>query len=398
MSARLHDCLVVGAGPAGATLARYLAEQGKEVLLFDSRQFPRWKPCGGAVRESLESTLGFSLAKVIEAEIKEARLSYEGERPFRIFPDHDSFPLVNRDRFDALLLKKAVEAGARLISPCRIVSVLEKPGEVWAFDGQGEKYRGRFLAGTDGANSIVRKAEGFASKGRRGFTVTARLKAPDIDSSKVIFDFGRSAGGYAWIFPKRSFYDVGITGISWDGPELIRNLRCFLKEHGFKETVEEDIFRGYPIPYFYGLRKLNTQRILLAGDAASLVDPLTGEGIEYAVRSAVTASQAVLEALDQEGGGRVVGYQDRIHHTIGRELTAALGMARYYRTYPALCYNVCRKSERVQEAFIRFLSGRLNYLDGYKALRRSLPIRILFSLLWVKKAFRRRPALKKNQT
>ena len=384
MSPPLYDCLIIGAGPAGSTMARQLVMHGKHVLLLDSKHFPRWKPCGGAIRQELPDVLGFSLSHVVDSEVNGAWFSYEGEKSFASFPENFSFPLVNRERFDALLLKKAIEAGAEFLPGRKITAVQEGRTEVLAAEFQGRQYRCRFLAGADGANSVVRKADGFGAVGRRGFTLSGMPDLPQIDPKTVYFSMGNVEGGYIWIFPKKGFCDAGITGISWDGPRLRRRLLAFLEKFDQHHSLQEMTLRGFPIPYFYGLRNVHTSRILLAGDAASFVDPLTGEGIQYAIKSAILGAETINASLEK-GAGHLHDYHHRVNETIGRELAAALELALLYRKYPALCYNTCRKSNKLQEIFTRLFSGRISYVKSFEKLRTNVFIRSLFFMHWLRR-------------
>src|SRR5574341_2428777 len=110
----LYDTIVVGAGPAGSSAARRLAQAGLDVLLLERARLPRYKPCGGGLTDKAIRLLDFDIGPVLETETRRALLMYDGASPVERTLDGASVRMVMRDRFDAFLAQKAVEAGAVL--------------------------------------------------------------------------------------------------------------------------------------------------------------------------------------------------------------------------------------------------------------------------------------------
>jgi len=330
--------IVVGAGPAGCAAAYDLAEAGVSVLLLDRKAFPRLKPCAGALSIKAVKRLRYPITPVIRwvARDLDVRLNGGGKRRFE-GPDPIAVMTV-RQEFDAYCLEQAIRKGAVF----RKIGDLDEIGETEASVSvtlqNGQTLHCRYLIGADGANSRVRRLLGYETA-PIALALEGNVPLPQCrDMPTMRFDFGYVPGGYGWVFPKGDSVNVGLYAHQ-PAVKLAKNdLLAYAKHATGAETVEAMV--GYPIALggeFYDARH---QRILLAGDAAGMSEPLLGEGIHNALVSGQAAARAVLAAV-KDGKNAQAEFRDAIYLT-KRDLRACriaahwfydlhfLGLARWF--------------------------------------------------------------------
>ena len=280
------DALVVGAGPAGSLTAFHLARGGARVLLLDKARFPRDKPCGGGVTVRAQRFLPFSIAPVVEAEVDVFDLGFRYARRFTRTTREPLIKMTQRRRLDAFLVDQAREAGAEFLDGAR-----------------AEGFDGRVVVGADGANGTVGRAEGLRDHLR---TVALEANAP-VDpgpwAGRACIDFGVVPGGYGWVFPKADHINVGVGGWLDEAPRLRDHLGRLCHAHGIPEESLTDV-RGHHLPLRRPGAVAARGRTALVGDAAGLIDPVSGDGIYEAALSAGLAAENALEIL----GGRAVDF------------------------------------------------------------------------------------------
>ena len=159
----MYDVIVVGGGPAGSTTARRAAQKDLHVLVLDKAEFPRVKPCGGAMRQYGVDSLDFSIDDVIQRRTYGPRFFAPSGLEIDLTVDEPDGVMVMRDEFDHLLLKKAGEAGAEVREISTVTKVSEDQKGVTVSIRDGEDFRGKYVVGADGINSVVAKSMGFYS-------------------------------------------------------------------------------------------------------------------------------------------------------------------------------------------------------------------------------------------
>jgi geranylgeranyl diphosphate/geranylgeranyl-bacteriochlorophyllide a reductase len=290
------DVLVAGAGPAGSRAAELLARRGARVVLLDPKA-PWEKPCGGGLTAAALAhtpdlqTLAGQWQLVHEmflATPRGATVTVPLRRPFAV---------LSRETLARWGLERATAAGARLVS--RAVRSAERDGEGWRVtDGHGETYRARWLVGADGAASTLRPR--LAPRLRPALEPT-RVAYPTTGAPPgvaAVLLFPR-CGGYLWDFPRPGHHSVGI-GVS-PGVFARGVLDWAITEYGTGDEAAVR-YQGAAIATTAWLsgrfRDLGSREYALLGDAAGLADPVTGEGIDYAFRSAALAA----ETFDERRG------------------------------------------------------------------------------------------------
>ena len=373
-----YDVLIAGAGPAGCAAAYDLARAGKRVLMLDRRTFPRNKACAcGLTRKTLRA-LRYSVEPVVERVCREVVLQEAGPRfhegmrvadkscEVRVQTRKMICSMAVREKFDAFCLEQTLAAGAALRKIESVVAVRESATSVEievTVDGATATLRAPVLIGADGSNGQMRRlAAGLdAQRGRsrdgawiesrtaelprepewfaRGFALEAMIPfevlpatLPAGDAPKdLVFDFALISGGYGWLFPKGDHINIGVGGFVPKN-ELAANpdgMTCETVTRGLLESytrqklgVELTEIEAHVSGQHLGLGGhgyVPCGRVLLAGDAAGLVDPLTGEGIFSAIKSGQAAAGAAMTCADADAATLSNEYAERL-----RELQAIL--------------------------------------------------------------------------
>ncbi|HFC97561.1 MAG TPA: geranylgeranyl reductase family protein [Thermosulfurimonas dismutans] len=303
----IADVVIVGGGPAGSTAAYLLSGWGMRVLLLDKHRFPRPKLCGGLLTAKT-SALVSRIFGVPSPELD--RLSehvawgyglYYRRRPILEDSTEEPFRLVRREVYDAFLLEKAREAGAEVLEGERVVDLdPEDPERMVIRTAKGRVLKARFILGADGVKSLVRRRLGFSEKAawRRGLALALEVSIPrralPVAEPRVYLGYVRT--GYAWAFPRKEDLLLGIGALLSEAGGLSRAFGEFLSDLGIELRQGP---RAHLIPFGNFLRRPARGRVLLAGDAAGLVEPLLGEGIFYAHRSGELAARALRLHLEQ---------------------------------------------------------------------------------------------------
>jgi geranylgeranyl reductase len=309
------DVVIVGGGPAGATAADDLAREGRAVLLLD--RMGRIKPCGGAVPPALLHEFAVPEALLVNKVGSARMVSPRGNKVD--MPVEDGWVgMVDRDVFDEWLRERAVRHGAerrtgtftqlvRQDDGSAVVRYTDGPGR----DGAPREVHARMVIGADGALSqVARQAVPEAKDARRVFAYHEIVKSPAAESDAfaarrcdVFYQGKHSPDFYAWVFPHGPTTSIG-TGSLQKGFGLRDAVARLRQETGLDacETIRRE---GAPIP-LEPLKKWDNGRdVVLAGDAAGVVAPASGEGIYYAMAGGRFAADAVDEAL-QTGDARAL--------------------------------------------------------------------------------------------
>jgi geranylgeranyl reductase family protein len=352
------DVIVIGAGPAGSTSAHRPAHAGLSTLLVDRASFPRDKPCGGGVTARAASLLPFSLDPVVEVAVDRFKfgLSY-GKRFLRV----SGRPLVlmtERLNLDAFLVSRAIDVGAVFRDGTTIRNVqLHCDGatvraECW-------RAKARAVIGADGANGTTARQLGIS--GVREHLVALETDVPLglVDRSayqrRLVVEVGTVRGGDGWILPRLDHLDVGIVGWRTEGPQLRKHLHRLARSLGLDPAALENV-RGYRLRLRSPGDPLSKGRCILIGDAAGLIDPLSGEGIHSAFLSAKLGSEAVAALLHGKAQD-LSAYSQATLSTLGRVPAASWGGKAASDRFPRASYHLLR-TPQAWRAVTRIFQGR----------------------------------------
>jgi geranylgeranyl reductase family protein len=366
-----YDVIVIGAGPGGSTAARESAARGLSVLLLDRAAFPRDKPCGGGVCVRAARLLPFDLAPVVERTAYGVHFTLRQSRAFsRRSPEPLTY-LTQRSRFDAFLVEQAVAAGVTFRDQTAVSRVERGLGRVAVVAGS-VRFDGRVLVAADGANGPTARLAGMVVPRRLGVGLEATLTPAGGVSREwedmIGLDLGAPPGGYGWAFPRTDHLNIGVGGWQHVAKDLRESLERLTRSLGFDPHHLREL-RGFHLPIRHPGAPLTEGNILLVGDAAGLLDPLTGEGIYAAIWSGRAAAEHLAaylrgDAPDLQGYARAVGAHLLADLYVARHLHAAADrqpavFARCVRYVPGAWGLVCEilRGEQTYAGFARRFRG-----------------------------------------
>ncbi len=312
-----YDVAIIGAGVSGG-VAAYILSKHMNVIVFEKYKLPRYKLCGGGITNktiSFLKSIGLDINKsLIESYINEIEIKIKNEKKVLKFKEPLGI-LTRRDLFDEYLIRKSE---AEILDETKVLDVNICGNEVIIKTNRGE-YKSRYLLGCDGATSLV-KRKFFEMEKEIG--VAAQIEIP-ITYKRIFIDFDVVKNGYAWIFPKRNFSSIGVGYIrEYEKLPIKKVLENFLSSLGL--SYEGLKIKVHPLPYFIGRKNVVYRRnICICGDAANLIDPVTGEGTFNAAYSAYLASKAILE-------GDLTLYEKYYLDTIYKEMKRASLIAKIF--------------------------------------------------------------------
>jgi geranylgeranyl reductase family protein len=368
-----HDLIILGGGPAGAAAGVTAARAGLSAVVIDRAAFPRDKLCGGGItgraRRHMAQIFGLDTDGPLFLPCRRMRIAADGAT-LGAHADAPPIWLTMRRDFDALLLARAQAAGCAVIAPARIAALDPGAGRVTLADGR--TVAAPLIIGADGANSALARAlYGRAfDPGRIGFGLEVELPRDGPEPGDAVeIDLAAAAWGYGWAFPKPGSITLGVGGLQARNPDLRQRLARYLARRGGGTAR----VRGAFLPFGAFRTTPGRGRALLAGDAAGLVDPVTGEGIAWAMRSGQLAARAAAAALAASApDSALVRYATAL-----RPVLTELGRARTLRSIlyqPRLRPAVLRLiacEPVLQRRYLALLSGELDYADlGWRAAPR----------------------------
>ena len=347
-----YDVIVVGGGPAGSSAAYFLGRAGKRVLILEKERLPRYKTCGGGLSvRFLREQFPFSFDPIIKNQASRVSYVYRG-REMAIPLAPGAIGMVMREDLDEYLLARTQ---AEILQEAVVCAITELSDRVQVEIQDGRSFTASYVIGADGANSVVAHAIGL----RKRRTLAAAIEAeapvsPEVMQrlgDQVIFIFGEIHYGYLWIFPKADHLTVGIGALRPKRGELQRTLKRVMARYGI--DLENAQLRGHPIPIYTRREPVSSARTLLVGDAAGLADPLSGEGIRFAIKSGKLAAEAILEGGSQQ-------YPRRLQRAIGANhmLTTLLSLAFYHALGPLLFLGAPNPFST--QAVVEMLSDRMS--------------------------------------
>jgi geranylgeranyl reductase family protein len=327
------DVAVVGAGPAGSTAAYRLSRAHARVLLIDKARFPRDKPCGGGLTMRAVRQLPVSVEQVVEDRVTSVRCRLKYGPVMERLSERPLCLMTQRRRLDEFLVAQAVEAGATFRDGVRVSVESDRQVRV-----DGQPVHVDTVVGADGANGITAKSLGLGGAIVNGVALEGNLPYERLPEGTwrgvLVLELATVGGGYGWIFPKGDHVNVGVGGWGWEGPRLRGHLRVLCEQYGVR-VDELSNLRGHRLP----MRRPGTVfaggRALLVGDAAGLIDPVSGDGMYEGFVSARLAAEHILE-------GRVDAYPAALRRELDPLLSAGWGAKKALDRFPRAVFAIMR--------------------------------------------------------
>ncbi|MBQ1068608.1 MULTISPECIES: geranylgeranyl reductase family protein [Micromonospora] len=353
----IWDLVVVGGGPAGLSAAHAAARSGVRTLVVERATHPRYKTCGGGL-------IGTSLAEVadrleVPAHDRVDRITFtrDGRRAFTRRHPSPLVTMIRREEFDDRLRAAAVAAGAQVREGVAVRAVEQDPDEVRLRLADGEVVRARAVIGADGSSGVTARHVGVRF---RQVDLGLELELP-VDGAererwrgRVLLDWGPLPGSYAWVFPKGDRLTVGVISARGDGDRTRAYLRDFTDRLGLSGvTPEHD--SGHLTRCRADDSPLRHGRVLVAGDAAGLLEPWSREGISYALRSGRLAGEAV-------AGGDLGAYAREVGRRLTPEMRAGHRLLETFERRPDV-FHAMLASPPGWRMFVRFCQGRASFAE-----------------------------------
>jgi len=339
-----YDAIVVGAGPAGSTSARIMARAGLEVLVIEKDQLRRDKPCAGAITIRTFDKLNIDYSDFVEREISGIRIY----SPNNSVIGHDYGKTVGitvyRENFDSHLLQLAINAGAQVLTgtSARDIIRANNSREIIIENDSGDLRRvsGKMIIASDGVFSTISKKAGLYRYPRNLMGVCTQyemqMKQEDIDEQfgdtlELYYGDSVAPGGYGWIFPKSR----GVTvGVGFPVPKrkgrISDYLDFFVKNHPIAHHKLQNarIYRktGGIVPMKGVVSETFSDNLIIVGDAAGHVSPISAEGIYYSMICAMNAANVTIEAVSENdfSKNKLKKYEKEWKKEIGMDLKRGL--------------------------------------------------------------------------
>ncbi len=355
----IYDVAIVGAGPSGSTAARKCAAEGLSTVIVDRAEFPRDKPCGGGVNMRTARLLPFDISPVVEKTVHSVKFYSGTKHPYTLTSDEPLTFITRRSRLDAFLLEKAIEAGAKLEEGFRLHSV-ERNGNVIITDGD-RSFTARKLIAADGANGQTAKFAGLGAARDMTVGLEGNLPVPtgqDSDFDRTVsLSIGALPGGYGWLFPKEDHINVGVWGPRSEASRLRNHLATVTRSYGLDPDDITEL-RGHHLPVRFKDSPMGDGQVLLAGDAAGMVDPLSGDGIYGAVRSGGIAADHVIAGLN---GTETRAYQEVMQELMLEEYRVGKTLRDAFYVAPSFFVRLVMRVPPVWPAACRMVRGESSY-------------------------------------
>lgn len=380
------DVIIVGAGPSGSAAAYVLASAGMRVALVDKKIFPRDKLCGGLLSGRTEKIFkgiyGEIWGPTIEV-ISHGVGFYYKDQFLNGIDNYSSIYFTSRKFFDAYLLELAEKKGAVVYQGVPITSIEESECGVIMRDGQ--RLQADFIIGADGVNSRI-ASEIFPNsfnKRKLAFGLEIEVSPDQIQKEIKIPEiyFGVVRWGYGWVFPKKASITIGIAGLLAENPDISKLFARFIKQ--ICGGVPHVPRKGHYVPFGSYKKIPGKANILLVGDAAGLVEPISGEGISFALLSGKFAAESVLEAARLGKPRLALDFYKKRYKVITDTLAQA-NLLRYLlfpKTSEYLFAKALPRNKSIIKKHMDLLSDKIDYPQYSRFILKKVGIGVLKAIV-----------------
>jgi geranylgeranyl reductase family protein len=356
------DAIVVGGGPAGSTTAIHLADAGAEVLLVDKATFPRDKPCGGGLTTRAFRQCPVDASPVVEEEVDLVELRFRYGDAVERRTRQPVIYMTQRRCLDAFLLDAARDRGVE-VREATTIDAANAPADV--------------VIGADGANGTTARrvglgagiVHGVAYEGNVAYGIVSRERY----ARRAVVELADIPGGYGWVFAKGDHVNVGVGAWQSEGPRIREHLARVCAAHGLSPDQLEQL-RGHRLPLRPRGTPVAGERALLVGDAAGLIDPVSGDGMYECFVSSRLAAAAVVDLLAGRSSG-LEPYGVAVDAALAPLHRASWKLKQALDRWPRASWRVAR-TQLLWQSVERLLLGELAAPDEQRGIAR-VPLRML---------------------
>lgn len=367
----MYDVIIIGAGPSGSSCANNIKRfhPSASVLLIDKATFPRYKPCGGGISNEVKNYLDFDFSEAVSYYNRDVILKANQTTT----QTQCDMILVRREQFDNFLVKKAADNGVTVLMNHEVTDIQHEKKHAIVKTNHGD-FEGKIIVIAEGSLGRLARKLKIAPKNNVApaleYEHESRMSQ---DILQVDFDYNQS--GYAWVFPKSDGLSMGVGRFSKQKKEneasLQEQLKRYLADHGVHE-IKRSQQHGHPVQLYSGKHNLVHGRIMLIGEIAGCVDPLTAEGIRPAIKSGFYAAKTIALALQKNKLSLLKKYNRDFHHHIGKDFRYARFAAYFlFRYFEKLLPQF--STPRAANAFVSVFNGEKQYSD-YIGIKKILKI------------------------
>ena len=378
------DVVVVGAGPAGSTASIFLAKKGLKVIMVDKDKFPRMKPCGGGIPVSTFKRLSYLKKYNLVDSYSYGGYIYSSSLKYKakLQSDGPIVALVSRDTFDNKLASIAVDHGVEFYDGKRVkdVSITTNKAEVILDDGT--TIGSDVVVGADGVSSCVAQKVGLNPKPRLvNICVFQEYKLDEktLDEYTTnlylchIHMVYNNIPGYAWLFPKKDSFNIGIGEFlplkkKDSKVNLVDAYKSYFNMLKEKKLIPLNLeigkVKGGCVPYHL-LEKTYSDRVVICGDAAGMINPVSGGGIYYAMISGENAASTIINAFEKKSfnASFLSNYQNLWMQDFGKDLQALSRISDIWLKNSEKFIKFISKDNRLIDIATGFLYGNLRIRD-----------------------------------
>ncbi|NUT35483.1 MAG: geranylgeranyl reductase family protein [Hamadaea sp.] len=364
------DVVVIGSGPAGLAAAITAAGAGARTVVLERSTHPRYKTCGGGLIAPSITTAARWIEVPARDKVDTASFTLRGGREFTRRLDTPLLSMVVREEFDNALRKAAQDAGAVIREQALVRSVDQDPDRATARLVTGETVAAKVIVGADGSGGVSARHVGATfdqvDVGLEVELPASRSRARDWQG-RLLIDWGPLPGSYGWVFPKGDRLTVGVIGDRTDGTKLKAYLADFRTNLGL-DGLDPLHDSGHLTRCRTEDSPLARGRVLLAGDAAGLLEPWTREGISFALRSGRSAG--FLAARHRHAIPRLAdAYAEALGEELLPEMAAGRRLLAAFRRHPRP-FHTAMASGPGWRAFGAMCRGELTFAHAMR--RRTL--------------------------
>ncbi len=358
-----YDVAIIGSGPAGASAALKLAENGISTVLIEKEILPRYKTCGGGFVYRGRRKLPFDISSVVKREFNKIQINFD-KAGIHLTSERDApiISMIMRDDFDNLIVEKAKKAGITLLEGHALNDI--SFGETNTLHtSQGDVYA-KFIIAADGALGKTAKITGWKETRNLipALEYEVEVSPEDFErlSREVRFDFDAVPLGYGWCFPKQKHLSIGVAILERKKIDLKKYYKAYLTTLGITTPISEE-FHGFQIPISPRTDGFVKKNVFLIGDAAGFADPITAEGISNAILTGVMAADSIIEGkLESKKSTEI--YESKLAEVLLPELKTGIYLSKlFYRNEKVRHFLMKRYGQRMCEEMTNVFMGERTY-------------------------------------